>query len=286
MKILVLGITGMLGNAMFKVLSANNNFKVFGTVRSEKSKQFFQEDLAQNIIADIDVLSHDSLVESYATAQPDYVINCVGLVKQLSEVNNPLNAVPINTLLPHRLAALCKATNSRLVHFSTDCVFSGKKGNYSENDIPDAADVYGRSKLLGEVDYPHALTIRTSIIGHELAGHRSLINWFLSQEGSVNGFTNAIYSGLPTVELSNIVNNLILTNSKIYGLYHVGSQPINKYELLQLVKQVYNKEIVIKPVTEPMIDRSLNSVKFCEATGYKAPSWRELIKLMHDFNNK
>lgn len=286
MKILILGITGMLGNAMFKVLSANSSFEVLGTVRSEKAKQFFHEDLTRNIIADIDILFHDSLVELYAMTKPDYVINCVGLVKQLSEVNNPLNAVPVNTLLPHRLAALCKATNSRLIHFSTDCVFSGNKGNYDENDIPDATDVYGRSKLLGEVEYTHTLTIRTSIIGHELTSRRSLINWFLSQEGSVNGYTGAIYSGLPTVELANIINNLILTKPQLYGLYHVGAEPINKYELLRLVKQIYNKQINIVPVDDPKIDRSLNSLKFSEATGYKAPSWNDLIKLMHDFNNK
>lgn len=286
MRILILGITGMLGNAMFKVLSANDSLEVFGTIRSAKAKKFFPAILRSNILADIDVLSYDSLLGLYDETTPDIVINCIGLVKQLSEANNPLNAVPINSLLPHRLAALCKLTNSRLIHFSTDCVFSGKKGDYIETDIPDAIDVYGRSKLLGEVEYKHTLTIRTSIIGHELAGHRSLINWFLSQEGNINGFTNAIYSGLPTVEVANIVNDFILTNPKISGLYHVGAKPVSKYELLELVKKVYNKKINIIPINEPRIDRSLNSTRFCKATGYEAPGWSELIKRMHAFDNK
>lgn len=196
-----------------------------------------------------------------------------------------LQAVPINTLLPHRLAALCQATAARLVHISTDCVFSGVNGNYVETDFPDAYDLYGRSKLLGEVDYPHAITLRTSIIGHELSGHRSLINWFLAQQGSVRGFTRAIFSGLPTVELATLVRDVVLPRQELHGLYHVASKPINKFDLLQLVAKAYGKAIEIIPVEDLVIDRSLNAGRFKEATGYVPPEWPALVKRMHEFKN-
>jgi dTDP-4-dehydrorhamnose reductase len=212
------------------------------------------------------------------------VINCVGLVKQLADANDPLQAVPINTLLPHRLAALCKATGARLVHISTDCVFSGEKGGYRESDFPDAYDLYGRSKLLGEVDYPHAITLRTSIIGRELSGHRSLVGWFLAQQGTVQGFTGAIFSGLPTMELARVINEYVLPRPDLHGLYHVATQPINKYDLLKLVAKTYGKDTEIVPSDRLTIDRSLNADRFREATGYVAPEWSVLVQNMHDFN--
>jgi dTDP-4-dehydrorhamnose reductase len=215
--------------------------------------------------------------------RPDVVVNCVGLVKQLADANDPLQAVPINTLLPHRLAALCQASGARLVHISTDCVFSGAKGNYLETDFPDAYDLYGRSKLLGEVDYPHAITLRTSIIGHELSGNRSLVNWFLAQQGAVKGFTRAIFSGLPTVELASVVRDVVLPRKELHGLYHVSAKPINKFDLLQLVAKVYRKNIEINPSEELVIDRSLNSDRFKEATGYAPPEWATLIQRMCEF---
>lgn len=283
MKILVMGVTGMLGNAMFRVLSYDKSLAVYGSARSSGARHHFVEELANKIIAGVDVENHDSLVRVFATVRPDVVVNCVGLVKQLPDANDPLQAVPINTLLPHRLAALCQAIAARLVHFSTDCVFSGSTGNYLETDFPNPNDLYGRSKLLGEVDYPHAITIRTSIIGHELAGHRSLINWFIAQQGSINGFTRAIYSGLPTVELATVIRDWILPRSDLHGIYHIASKPINKFHLLQLVAKVYGKTIEIIPAETPIIDRSLNADRFNEATGYVPPEWPILVQRMHEF---
>lgn len=283
MRVMVLGVTGMLGNAMFRVLSENSDLAVFGTARGESSGRYFSEHLANKIIAGVDVENHDSLVRAFAVVRPDIVVNCVGLVKQLADANDPLQAVPINTLLPHRLAALCQVTGARLVHISTDCVFSGAKGNYLETDFPDAYDLYGRSKLLGEVDYPHAITLRTSIIGHELAGHRSLVNWFLAQEGSVKGFSRAIFSGLPTVELATVVQDVVLPHKELHGLYHVSAKPINKFELLQLVAKTYGKAIEIIPAEDLVIDRSLNSTRFKDATGYTPPEWPTLVQRMCEF---
>ena len=283
MRVMVLGVTGMLGNAMFRVLSENADLVVYGTARSESSRRYFAENLQSQIFVGVNVENHDSLVKVFADVQPNIIVNCVGLVKQLADANDPLQAVPINTLLPHRLAALCQATAARLIHISTDCVFSGSKGDYLESDFPDAYDLYGRSKLLGEVDYPHAITLRTSIIGHELSGHRSLVNWFLAQQSSVKGYTRAIFSGLPTVELATVVRDVVLPQQELHGLYHVASRPINKFDFLQLVAKAYGKSIEIKPAEDLVIDRSLNANRFKQATGYVSPEWPAMIQHMYEF---
>jgi dTDP-4-dehydrorhamnose reductase len=204
-------------------------------------------------------------------------------VKQLDEANDPLSAIPINSILPHRLARLCSLVGARLVHLSTDCVFSGAKGMYSESDVPDAYDVYGRTKLLGEVSYAHTITLRTSIIGHELKGSSSLIGWFLAQQGSVKGFSRAVFSGLPTVEIARIVNEHVLPDAGLHGLYHLSADPIDKYQLLQLVANVYGKETDIVEDQSLVIDRSLDSSRFRDATGFKPDSWPVLVRRMYDF---
>jgi dTDP-4-dehydrorhamnose reductase len=283
MKVMILGVTGMLGNAMFRVLSEREDLAVYGTARSNSACKNFPDNLSRQIIVGTDVENNDSLIKVFATVQPDVVVNCVGLVKQLADANDPLQAVPINSLLPHRLAALCQATGARLVHISTDCVFSGVKGNYLETDFPDAYDLYGRSKLLGEVDYPHAITLRTSIIGHELSGNRSLVNWFLAQQGAVRGFTRAIFSGLPTVELATVVRDIVLPHKHLHGIYHVSAKPINKFDLLKMLAKVYGKDIEINPSEELVIDRSLNSDRFKEVTGYVPLEWPILIQRMYEF---
>ena len=235
------------------------------------------------MVTGVDVENHDSLVNLFAKITPDVVINCVGLVKQLSDANDPLQAVPINSLLPHRLAALCKLASARLVHISTDCVFSGAAGGYLETDFPDAYDLYGRTKLLGEVDYQHAITLRTSIIGHELDGARSLLCWFLAQQDSVKGFTKAVFSGLPTNELARVIRDFVLPNPHLHGLYHVASQPIDKHALLRLVADIYGRSNEIIPDDCLVIDRSLCADRFREATGYVAPAWSKLVQEMCEF---
>lgn len=283
MRILILGVTGMLGNAMFRVLSETPIHEVYGSARSESARHYFDDDLSPQIICGVDVENYDSLVRIFGIVKPDAVINCIGLVKQIADVEDPLRAIPINTLFPHRLAALCRVSGARLVHISTDCVFSGKKGDYLEADFPDANDLYGRSKLLGEVDHPHAITLRTSIIGHELAGNRSLIDWFLAQQGSIKGYARVVFSGLPTVELSRVVRDAVLPRPELRGLYHVASSPINKYELLKLVAEVYGKTVEIVPDDQLVIDRSLNADRFRSATGYDVPEWPVLVRRMYEF---
>jgi dTDP-4-dehydrorhamnose reductase len=211
------------------------------------------------------------------------VINGIGLIKQLPSAHDPISAIKINALLPHQLARVCAAQNARLIHISTDCVFSGSKGLYRESDTPDATDLYGRTKLMGEIEYGNALTLRTSIIGPELHSNSSLLDWFLSQTGSVKGFTKAVFSGLPTVEIARVIADYVIPRPTLTGLYHVASQPINKHALLSLIAQIYQKNIDIMPDDKLVIDRSLNSDRFCDDTGYHAPQWDELITRMYKF---
>lgn len=283
MKILVLGVTGMLGNAVLRLLAQDRIHQVFGSIRSTGALRLLPRDLHSNVTSGVDVENIDSLTRLIAVVHPDVVINCVGLVKQLAEADDPLAAIPINALLPHRLARLCEVAGARLVHMSTDCIFSGAKGMYTEADASDAKDLYGRSKYLGEVDYPHAITLRTSIIGHELDGARSLIGWFLAQEGSVKGYKHAIFSGLPTVEVARVIRDHVIPHPELRGVYHVSAEPINKFDLLTLVAQTYRKTIDISADDQLVIDRSLDSTRFRQATGFAPKVWPELIRSMWDF---
>lgn len=274
----------MLGNAVMRLLSENEDWQVYGTVRSDFSKKKFSAKIIDRIISGVSIENNEALLDVLIKSRPDVVINCVGLVKQLAEANNPLVAIPINSIFPHRLATLCELAGARLIHMGTDCVFSGSKGFYTEADISDAKDLYGRSKYLGEVDYPHAITLRTSIIGHELDGALSLVSWFLAQTGTVKGYTRAIFSGLPTVELARVIRDHVIPHPELHGVYNVSAEPINKFDLLALIAQIYGKVIDITPDDQLVIDRSLDSTRFRKATGFVPKAWPELVRSMRDFD--
>ncbi|MPZ46242.1 MAG: sugar nucleotide-binding protein [Betaproteobacteria bacterium] len=283
MRVLVLGASGMLGNAVMRLFAQSPKFAVWGSTRSSASHRYFPEQLRSNLITNVDVEKFDALSGLFGQVRPDAVINCVGLVKQLAESNDALAAISLNAVLPHRLVRLCRLAGARLVHISTDCVFDGSRGGYVENDRPDAYDLYGRSKLLGEVDDENAITLRTSIIGRELSSARGLIDWFLSQEHRIKGYSRAVFSGLPTMELARVIRDFVLPHPELHGLYHVSAEPISKYDLLTIVAKVYGKSIDIVPDDELVIDRSLNSDRFRAATGYVAPGWHDLVRAMRDF---
>jgi dTDP-4-dehydrorhamnose reductase len=252
-------------------------------MRSAGALQNFAEQRRGRLLTGVDVLDQDALITVLERIRPDVVINCVGLIKQLADAKDPLSALPINAMLPHRLAKLCGLAGARLIHVSTDCVFSGRKGMYAEADLSDAEDLYGKSKFIGELHaVPHAITLRTSIIGHELGTHFSLIDWFLSQSGPVKGYAKAIFSGLPTVELARVMQDYVIPNPELHGLYHVSVEPIDKLSLLKLVAEVYGHKIQIIPDEQLCIDRSLDSSRFRKAAGYVPPAWPELVKMMHD----
>lgn len=281
-RVLVLGVTGMLGNAVFRVFSADTAHEAWGTLRSNAALRHFPHNSHPRLLCGVDVLDHDALVATLARVRPEVVINCVGLIKQIADAQDPLTALPINAMLPHRLARLCELAGARLIHVSTDCVFSGRTGNYLESDLSDAEDLYGKSKYIGELhDVPHAVTLRTSIIGHELGSNHALVDWFLSQQGRVKGYTKAVFSGLPTVELARVMKDFVVPHPRINGLYHVAAEPIAKGDLLHLVAAQYGKQIEILADDTLVIDRSLNGARFSDQTGYVAPAWPELVRRMH-----
>lgn len=282
MKILVLGATGMLGHALFSHLSGRTEFSVFATARgTEGLDRWFPPKLLQRVRGGVDAERIDSVVRALEEIRPDVVVNCVGVVKQLPSAMDPIVSIAVNALFPHLLARACGETGIRMIHIGTDCVFSGGKGNYLESDLPDATDLYGRTKLLGEVDSPRCVTLRTSIIGHELSGRHGLLEWFLAQEGSVRGFARAVFSGLPTAELAGIVAERVIPDKGLTGLYHLSSEPVSKYELLCLVMERYGKRIRIERDEALVCDRSLDSSRFRKASGYQPPPWPVLVSRMH-----
>ena len=232
------------------------------------------------MLVHLDVEKPDVLARVFSQVRPDVVVNCIGLTKHHKEAADPLLAIPLNALLPHRLADLCAVVGARMVHVSTDCVFSGLGGNYREEDSADATDLYGKSKLLGEVNYPHALTLRTSTIGHELQGAYGLLEWFLARDGHCKGYARAIFSGLTNIEFARVVRDVVIPRPDLAGLYHLGAQPINKFDLLKLIGRVYGKTIEIAADRDFVIDRSLDATGFSAATGYVAPDWPAMIESM------
>ena len=281
MKVLILGASGMLGNAMMRIFGEDEDIDVFGTTRSNTFRHSSQLP-PEKIISGLDVNNIDTLIGVMRCIKPDVVINCVGLIKQLKESNNPMHALPINSIFPHRLEMLVSTQGSRLVHISTDCVFSGLKGNYKEDDVSDAIDLYGKSKYLGEVACKNSVTLRTSIIGHELNTCNGLVDWFLRQQGTCLGYENAIFSGLPTVVLAKIIKNIVIPK-KLTGLYHIGSEPISKFNLLKIIAEIYKRDIKIVPDRKLRINRSLCFEKFSSETGYQASPWIDLIRVMYEY---
>jgi dTDP-4-dehydrorhamnose reductase len=278
MRVLVLGATGMLGRALCQVLGSDPRYEVVATTRGVG----LGAPGAQDTIGGIDVLNGDDLARAFARARPDAVINAVGLIKQLKALaDDPLNALPINSLLPHRLAQLAQVAGARLVHVSTDCVFTGARGGYREEDPTDAQDLYGLSKRLGEVtDDRGAITLRTSIIGRENGSANGLVEWFLHAGPQARGWRRAVFSGLPTVVLAQVIADHVLPDADLFGLYHVSAEPIDKFTLLQEVARAYGRATALDPMDDPVIDRSLNSDRFRAATGWSPPPWPALIDRM------
>lgn len=252
--------------------------ETWATVRSSEDVPLASAHLpGVQIYPGVDASNFDSIRSAICEIQPTVIVNCIGIIKQDALAYDPTSSIEINALLPHKIASLSKAIGSKLIHVSTDCVFDGAKGNYQESDQPDANDLYGRTKFLGEIHHEGGLTLRTSIIGPEIRSSRSLLDWFLSQSESTNGYTCAIFSGLTTLELSRVIYRCTTDWSHLSGLYQVSADPINKFDLLSLVKARYALDIEIQAKSEPVIDRSLDSTRFREATGYQPPSWDEMV---------
>ena len=277
MRLLILGGSGMLGHQLWRGLHAQHDTWVTlrRPVADFAAHNLFDE--AKAIQLD-DITDDTALERALGQAKPEAVINCVGLIKQRDEASDEALTLRVNAEFPHRLAKRCGEAGARLIHFSTDCIFAGTKGNYTESDPSDAADLYGQSKHQGEVADAHSVTLRTSVIGHELDTNLALLDWFLSQRGqAISGFTKAIYSGFTTLEMARIVDRILTQHPALSGVWHVASESISKFALLQLCREKLGWEGVIEPNDEFVCDRSLNADRFNQATGYTPPSWEAMI---------
>jgi len=270
-KVLVFGSSGMLGHKMLQIM--NDNFDAYGTIRGNKKDVILNK---YNIIENIDVEDFKTVEKSIVDVDPDFVINCIGIIKQLKEANDPIKSHTLNSMFPHQLATYCESFGMKMIHISSDCVFDGKKGMYKETDVPNATDIYGRTKFTGEIGYPH-FTLRTSIIGREIKTSNGLMEWFLSQKNkTIQGYKNAIFSGVTTNELSKIVS-IIIKRCNLKGLYHVAADPISKYDLLTLLNQKFDNNTTIQEFYGEINDRSLNGWKLKKEMDYVIPSWNNMI---------
>lgn len=286
MKLLIFGSNGLVGSTLTKYFLLKSNFETIGVVRNESKINLFHKNYKKNFFTLKNFLNFNEIERIIKLIKPNFVINSCGLTNKVN--NNDLDLVEkyikINSLFPHKLYEICNKYEIRLIHLSSDCVFSGMKGFYNEDDFPDPKDIYGRSKLLGELDRKNSITIRKSVIGHELDTEKGLLEWFLNQKDVVRGFKNVIFSGITVLELANLIENFIIPNETLRGVFHVSGNTISKYDLLKIIAKVYNKSIDICLDQSININRSLNSTKFNELTGYKIKPWPILIKSMYEFN--
>jgi dTDP-4-dehydrorhamnose reductase len=270
----------MLGHKLWQVFS--KRFDTYVSFRESAPPASWRAILGEaKLMSGVDALHFDSVVRLVGEVHPEVVVNCLGIIKQRKEAQDPILSLTTNSLLPHRLADLCRAARARLIQISTDCVFSGQKGSYNEADPTDPDDLYGRSKLLGEVTGEGCLTIRTSIIGRELGTSNGLVEWFLTNRGGqVRGYTRAIYSGFPTIILAEALADVIEKQPHLSGIYHVSSDPISKYELLCLLRTAYRAPVEIEPYADFHCNRALDSTRFRAATGFLPAPWTEMIRMM------
>jgi len=280
--VLVLGASGLLGNAVLRVLAQSPALRVVGTLRSDAVLSRLSAVTDAKVVLPVDATKFADLQKVMDDVQPTVLVNCVGATKHIEAGNDPSAAYMSNAVLPHTLAALTANAGCRLIHVSTDCVYRGTKGMYRESDLPDATDVYGQSKAAGEVYYRNSITIRTSIIGHEIDTRRSLVEWFLMQGAECKGFRKAFFSGFPTVTLARVIRDYVIPRPEMHGLWHAAAPRVDKFDLLSMIARQYGKKITIHPDDNFLMDRALDGTRFREATGFVSPQWPELIAEMHE----
>ncbi len=273
----------MLGHKLVQVLS--KRFEVYTTLRGRiddyRSLDLFDQARTFENVNTVDFGKFSDVVKK---VKPSVIINAIGVIKQRKESKDLVKTLEINSIFPHKIARIAREFEARFITLSTDCVFDGEKGLYSEEDLPNALDLYGMSKNLGEVtDEGNCLTIRTSIIGREISTAKSLVEWFLNTDvNPVNGFRNAIYSGFPTIVLAEILADILENQKNLVGLYHISSEPINKFAILNLIKNKLSLNKEIEPYLDFKIDRSLDSTKFRKETNFFPEPWEKMIGKMLD----
>lgn len=276
MRVLILGGNGMLGHQLCRLLS--ERMEIWATFREMPKKYSFLP--VDQMLDKVYVQDAARVTEVLDTVKPDAVVNAVGIVKQRDEAKQAVPSIQINALFPHQLADLCIERGIRVIQISTDCVFSGFRGNYSELDVPDPVDLYGRTKLLGELNRPGTLTLRTSIIGWQLDTFSSLLSWFALQRNTqIKGYRKAIYSGFSTEVMAQLIGDILQTRPDLSGLYQVASEPITKFDLLEKMRDILGwKDIVIEPDDQFFCDRSLSGARFSTATGWRPPTWESMLQ--------
>ena len=286
MKILILGSNGLVGNTITRYFFEKENYQTIAILRDYSKLKLFQKKFHQKFLVIENILDYEKTKKIIKSVKPDILINCLGITNKEITINPKQieKFIIINSLFPHWLQRLCSNIGARLIHFSTDCIFSGKKGFYSEKDIPDPPDIYGRSKLLGELNYENTLTIRKSVIGHELETKKGLLEWFLAQNNYVQGYKNVIFSGITVLELARLIDTYIIPRSDLKGILNISGQSISKFDLLKILANVYNKSIEIIPNESMNINRTLNGSQFNKLTGYRISPWSSLVKSMYEFN--
>ena len=282
-KLLIIGASGMIGHKLFIYFSKLQNFDTYGFVRN-KNILSNNKLLDSKKIIEVEILKDYALRNIIHNINPNIVINCAGIVKQNPLIKNISLTIELNSLFPHKLNLICKKEGCKLIQLSTDCVFSGYKGNYKESDFADSRDIYGRTKFIGEVIDKNCLTIRTSFIGDELNNRWGLLNWFLSQKNTVKGFKKSIYSGLTTLEICRVIEKFVIPNEELNGLYHISSKPIDKFSLLVLIREIYEKDINIEKDILIINDKSLDCQKFKNYTGYEPIEWDKAIRELKNFH--
>jgi dTDP-4-dehydrorhamnose reductase len=276
-RILVVGASGMLGHEAVKVLAPD--FEVWGACRKPEELPSLGIP-SDRLLGGLDATKAESAFQIVDRVRPHLCINAAGIVKQRAEAKSAIPSIAVNSLWPHALADACARYGARMVHVSTDCVFSGGRGNYVESDVPDDVDLYGRSKLLGEVaDQNHVVTLRTSIIGWQIGEPTGLVGWFAAHRREpLNGFTRAVFSGLTTRALTEVVRDVVLPDPSLAGLWHVSADPIDKFTLLSELARHLEWAVNLMPVDQPVIDRSLDSTRFRDRTGWVPPKWDEMLE--------
>ncbi|MDC0092744.1 SDR family oxidoreductase [Alphaproteobacteria bacterium] len=280
MIVLVLGASGMIGSTLVNTLSQNQKLNVYGTIKKDNIKVQSSIYNKVNLINNINFKETEKLEKLFDEVKPDFVINCIGLIKSSKSGSNPMEVIPINSLFPHNVSKLCHIYKSKFIHISTDCVFSGLVGDYEETSNPDPVDLYGKSKLLGEPINDNDLIIRTSLVGHEINSKNGLLEWFLSQKNMCDGYENAIFSGFTSLGFANVIDKILSNYYELSGLYHISSTPISKLDFLNKIAWRYEKNINIIKKEMPKVNRSLNASLFDKKTGIKTDEWDTMIENM------
>ena len=285
MKILLLGGGGLAGNTFIKYFLSFKNRYSIGVTFSEHESNYNLNLDNQSISTfyNINAFKYNLVSSVINDYKPQVIINTIGLTKRISNTIDPKLSIYLNSYFPHLLLKTSNEKDIKLIHLSTDCIFSGYNGNYSEDSIPDALDIYGKTKFLGELNEKNALTLRTSILGPEIRRFLGIYSWFINQKTDVFGFDKAFFSGITSLELAKIIFHIIDHNYDLYGIYNLASEKISKFELLNIIKKIKKMNINIIKSDSEIYDRSLNNKKFRSVSEYKVPNWENMILDLIDY---